>query len=114
LSFINGFVRFDTANVSNINGCAETMGFGVIISPVNHSNLDIFANLGDKPVAELTGRVTDVSIRPVSGGGYSDVWTGKLNGTQEVNGILLVRSSLLMTGRLQSNVFETKKRRQKG
>jgi hypothetical protein len=82
-----------------------------------NSNADFFAKLHDEPVAELSGRVTDVSIRPVFEGGYSNVWTGKLNGTQEVNGLLLVRSPLLMIRRLQLNVFETslsEKRRQEG
>jgi len=54
-------------------------------------NPDILANLRDKPVADLSGHVKDVSIRPVFEGVYSNVWTGKLNGAKKVNGPLLVR-----------------------
>jgi len=41
------------------------------------------SHLREEPVPSLTGRVTDISIRPVSEG-YSYVWTGTLDGSQKV------------------------------
>jgi hypothetical protein len=52
---------------------------------------DIFVNLRREPVAKLTGRVKDISIRPIFEGVYSNVRIGMLDGTQKVSGQLLAR-----------------------
>jgi hypothetical protein len=77
----------------------------------------IFVSLRKEPVSKLTGRVRDISTRPVFEGAYSNVWTGIMDGSQKVSSQHLALCSLLMTRRSQSSVFETsqsEKRRPKG
>jgi hypothetical protein len=78
---------------------------------------EIFANLRGEPVSKLTGRVKDISTRPVFEGAYSNVWNGTLDRSQKVSSQHIATCFLLMTRRSQSSVFETsqsEKRRQKG
>lgn len=80
-------------------------------------NAEIFVNLRKEPVSKLTGRVKDISIRPIFEGVYSNVWTGALDGGQKVSRKLLARFFLARIRRSQLSVFETRRlerRRRKG
>jgi hypothetical protein len=74
-------------------------------------NLPKGVSTRDKPVPSLSGRIKDVSVRPVAEGGYSNVWQGTLDEGQLVRGYILAISPLIMamSGRLRLSVSETSK-----
>jgi hypothetical protein len=43
-----------------------------------------FSHLREELVVDLTGRVKDISLRPLAEGGYSNVWQGTLDNDQLV------------------------------
>jgi hypothetical protein len=60
-------------------------------------DIPVLSHLRKEPVVDLTGRVENISVRPLAEGGYSNVWRGTLDNNQLVRSYCLVRSPLIMS-----------------